>query len=281
MKRKIMRVFLIVVIVGVGSPAFGLTYLGYEEWGGAWYDAEKTPGNTEDDLMCWAAAAANILAWTGWGFEAGPGFSSEDEIFRYYQDHWTDEGGWMYYGWDWWFDGTNDGPGWSNWSQVDVPGGGFWTEYTFSDYYYEQDRDDLALESIDGFLHNGYGVTLGVFRDGRSSGHAITVWGYDYEEVQEQITYKGLWVTDSDDGKDSNSPPNDLRYYDIVYSGSRWFLQKFYGKDDVMSNSWYIDKVQALDRKPGTGVTPEPATLFLIGIGLIGLLALFHRKREQ
>jgi hypothetical protein len=63
--------------------------------GGTWHDAEKSPTNEEDDLMCWAAAASNILAWTGWGYPSGTSFANEDDMFGYYQDHWTDQGGIM------------------------------------------------------------------------------------------------------------------------------------------------------------------------------------------
>ena len=71
--------------------------------------------------MCWAAAASNILVWTGWGDIYS---TDEDNIFGYFQDHWTDSGALMEFGWDWWFDGTNPSQGWSGWSQVDDPGGG-------------------------------------------------------------------------------------------------------------------------------------------------------------
>jgi hypothetical protein len=109
-------------MLGDGTPT-GLSYMLIDEWGGTWHDAEKSPTNSEDDLMCWAAAASNVLQWTGWG--AVLGLDTADAIFDHFQDHWTDEGGLMEYGWDWWFDGTNPSQGWSGWSQVDVPGGGF------------------------------------------------------------------------------------------------------------------------------------------------------------
>ena len=83
----------------------GTSYLLFEHWGGTWSDAEKSPTNTEDDLMCWAAASSNVLAWTGWG-QVG-GMTNADQMFAYYQNHWTDEGGTMAFAWNWWFDGLN------------------------------------------------------------------------------------------------------------------------------------------------------------------------------
>ena len=57
-------IFLLVLFISVTWAAgltFGSTYYGYEEFGDYWHDAEKSPSNSEDDLMCWAAAASNIL----------------------------------------------------------------------------------------------------------------------------------------------------------------------------------------------------------------------------
>jgi len=231
--------------LGDATPT-GTSYLLYEHWGGTWLDAEKTPSNTEDDLMCWAAAASNVLAWTGWGTVSG--MTTSDDIFAYFQDHWTDQGGLMRYGWDWWFDGTNPSQGWDGWSQVDVPGGGFYPAENFNDYFYRTDLDSAALSAIDNYLRSGYGVSIGIYGPG---GHAITVWGFNYNP-SDPSDYYGIWVTDSDDSKFTDSPPDRLRYYEVEYSGGKWYLQNYYG-----SNSWYIGTVQALARKPGS-TPPDP-----------------------
>lgn len=123
-----------------------------------------------------------------------------------FQDYWTDAGGNAYFGWEWWFDGTNisQGPGWASqgWSQVEDNGGGFYTDYDFYDYFLYSSDDASALSTIDLYLHDGYGVTLSV-TDGVNIGHAITVWGYEYDEYG---NYLGVWVTDSDDDKNSIDP---------------------------------------------------------------------------
>jgi len=254
------------------TPASADTYYLWDSWGGTWHDAEKTPSNTEDDYMCWAAASANVLEWTGWGDVPGQNFNNEDDIFAYYQDHWTDQGGMMEFGWHWWFDGTNPSQGWEGWSQVDVPGGGFWDPpYDFDNYYHRTWQDDLALAAIDSYLHAGYGTALAVYNG--SYGHAITEWGYEYQ----QGAYEGIYITDSDNSKSSDNPPDTLNYYNVSYNDtdSKWYLQDFYG-----SNSWYIGEVQGLDRFTPSSSTPEPCSLALLGLGGVGLAALKRRRKR-
>jgi hypothetical protein len=219
----------------------GTSYLLTEHWGGTWCDAEKSPTNTEDDMLCWAAAASNILEWTGWGLVGG--MTNTDQVFQYFQNHWTDEGGTMEYGWDWWFDGTNPSQGWSGWSQVDVPGGGFYPSENFSSYLHSQETESQALAAIDQFIRAGYGTTLGIYGPG---GHAITCWGFNYNPADTD-QYYGVWVSDSDDDKSSTNPPDRLRYYEVALSGGRWYLQDYYGSD-----AWYIGSVQALAKSGNT-----------------------------
>jgi hypothetical protein len=190
--------------------------------------------------MCWAAAAANILEYTGWGVAAD--MTNADEIFQYFQDHWTDNGGLPMYAWAWWFSGAVDVPSGSKWSYVDVPGGGFHPTSCIDDYYHQEANPALAVSAIDAYLHAGSGVVAGIYRG--SSGHAISVWGIEYDQMHPN-TPQGLWVTDSDDSKNTVDPPNLLRYYDVVLHDSQWYLQDYNGSDE-----WWIGVVQALGAKP-------------------------------
>ena len=238
--------------LGDATPT-GASYMLTDHWGGMWSDAEKSPTNPNDDLMCWAAAASNILQWTGWGNVVG--LTNADQVFQYYVNHWTDQGGLMQYGWEWWFDGTNPSAGWSGWSQVYAAGGDFYPAQNFSSLLHVQDSTSQALSAIDQDIHAGYGTTIGVQGPG---GHAITVWGFNYNAANPS-QYYGIWVSDSDDDKSSTTPPDRLRYYQVSLSGGRWYLQNFYG-----SNSWYIDTVQAL----GKSTVPVPVNTAPVISGL-------------
>jgi hypothetical protein len=238
-------------------------------WGGTWADAEKATGNTEDDLMCWAATAANVLEWTGWGKTAG--MTDADQVFAYFQDHWQDRGGNMYFGWEWWFDGTNDSQGdpWTDdgWAQVDVPGGGFYPGLDFADYYrYDHVNAEAdAMADVETYLRAGYGVGLSIA--GPASNHAVTCWGYDYDAdytaADPANYYLGLWLTDSDDNKGGPAPrPDELRRYGVSLTAEdTWQLSGRLG-------DYHVIEVQGLAGRP----VPEPVTMagLMLGVGTLG-----------
>jgi len=235
--------------------------------GGTWCDAEKTLDNTDDDLMCWAAAASNVLEWTGWGYvehSTDGAMTNCDDMFAHFNAHWEDQGSLTEIGWMWWFDGDdglpgnypNDPPyigGPGSWSEVDVPGGGeFWTPpYNLGTYFHEYSGSQ-TLQHIDSYLHSGWGVALGIY-DG---GHAITCWGFEYDDTVDKTTnpedyYLGLYITDSDDNKHQNSwdPPDDrIRYYSVSYNSgiNRWVFDTYGG------GGWHIEIVFALEPFPNT-----------------------------
>jgi len=225
---------------GDGTPQ-GEQHRLFDMFGGTWHDAEKSSDNTEDDSMCWAAQTANILAWTGWGMTGG--MTDTDGMFGYFQDHWTDQGGNAYFGLDWWFDGTNDKQGQSGWSQVDVPGGGFYPGLNFSDYRHLDTTDAAAMAWVDSYINNGWATGLSLSGPGD---HAVTCWGFNSDSTGS--TYYGVWITDSDDDKGGPAPrPDALHYYDVSYSNPDgvWRLQDYYGSDD-----WYITEVIGMEPVP-------------------------------
>lgn len=262
-KNRFLLIFVIFMGMLYTSKASANSYYLWYDWGGTYHDAEKSPTNEEDDLMCWAASTANILAWTGWGSNIG----DADDIFSYFQDYWTDDGGHVVLGTDWWFDGTNNFQGYTGWSQVDVTGGGgFYEGYDIDNYLLQFNATDWAMAIINSLLFNGYATSLGV-SDGVDISHAITCWGFEYNE---ESFFQGIWVTDSDDDKNESNPSDVLKYYDVLLVEDRWYLQDFYGYNTI-----YINDVIGLAGMPA----PEPATILLFGIGLLGIAGI-NRKRK-
>jgi len=231
------------VISFTADTPTGSSYMLIDNWGGSWCDAEKDPG-PDDDILCWAATASNMLEWTGWGFVST--FDDTDDMFQEYQDHWTDEGYVLGYGLVWWFDGTVIDLG-AGWASVDVPGSGdFWDPpYAYVTYSAEYFGSD-SLQHIDSYLHNGMAVGLGI----HNGGHVITCWGFNYDPGVDKSTdphnyYKGVWVSDSDDNKKVWNPPDMLRYYEVAYHDGTWYMDNYGG------GGWYIDEVVGLAPFPG------------------------------
>jgi len=235
------------------------SYFGFDEFGGSWHDA----GLVQSDRLTWAAAAANILAWSSWD---APIHKTAQEILENFEGHWTDEPGLMSYGWQWWFNGAEPTEMESA-SQVHTPGGNYWSRDNFFDYFYEDWADfsegqwgdgSQLMPTIAEYLHNGYGVTLDTDGDGA---HELTAWGYESDEFG---NYTGVWVTDSSDALHEMI----LLSADLV--DGLWYLDP---TNQYGYKGWAITGVQALDRKP----VPEPGTFFLINMGLAGVIA--HRRR--
>lgn len=261
--KRLITICAVVGLLLVGAkPAAGVAtdYFIWNDYGGTWADAEKTIGNTDDDELCWAAASSNILEYTGWGIVGG--MTTTDDIFAHFGAHFTDEGGNSYYGWDWWFDGTNNVQGISGWAQEDVDGGGgFYPTLDITDYRLFTSNDSAALSTLDAWMHDGYGCTISI---SGGMAHQITAWGFTYDAGNPNY-YTGIYVTDSDDDK-TNSPtyPDSLRYYDLLYSSGAWWLSGGYYGD---GNDNYISEVV------GLAIVPVPAAVILciLGLGAVGL----------
>ena len=114
---------------------------------------------------------------------------------------------------------------------VDVPGGNFWPQMAFTDYSLGiQTVSSNAMNVIRQSLRAGDGVGIDIYGPGA---HAITVWGYSYGSSD--TDYRGLWITDSDDGI------SGIQYYAVSLSNNYWYLQNFCGV-----SSWFINYVEAL-----------------------------------
>ncbi len=237
---------------GSGAPApgdsaeAGTRVLVFDQFDGTWSDAEKDSTSTEDDDLCWAATASNMLEWTGWGFVNN--MFKADQFLDYFEEHWMDVGQFAQNAITWWFDGAGTYGG-----DVDVAGGGFHPTHNPATYVHVEPNDANVMSFISQYTALGSGMGIWV-HNGFS--HEVTVWGYNYDPAYTPADpeyYLGLWITDSDDNKghpNANTAPNDLHYYTVSWDdpNSRWMF-------DGYSASAWIEEVVALDRYSNGVVT--------------------------
>ncbi|HPC96920.1 MAG TPA: hypothetical protein PLU87_18390 [Sedimentisphaerales bacterium] len=223
-----------------------------------WRDVNKSETDDDDDYLCWAAAAANILDWGGWNAS----FSTADAKFENFKYYWSDQGSWPRYGWDWWITG-NEPPAREGWAQVEVPGGGAYfpaTNFNNVSSLWGFDNSEpgiLDMVAVESYLRNGTGVSIGVRNLGFH--HALTVWGVDYETdfYTNPYRYTGFWATDSDDNATRLSHFTLSYIEEGVFVSDVWWVQS---DDNEMFYGW-ITGVQGLRRwepqlYPGPGNLP-------------------------
>jgi hypothetical protein len=230
------------------------SFLLFKKFGGKVADAEKSKPNTDDDWLCWAAGAANGLAWTGWGRAAG--FKDEDAVFEHFQKHWTDHAsGSPRRAWYWFFKGKDPSP---KGAMVDQPGGGAflpglhlaektWTN-TPGAVYRGVGKSTIKSKplTLKTLLDAGYYVSIQIVMPlpkGDRDSHVVSLWGYSYDR---QDPFRGVYITDSDDDKKTQNGPtarNRLRHYDVTFKDGRWWFS-----DASDKKGWHIIAGYALAR---------------------------------
>lgn len=243
-------------------------YFVYDSYQGTWSDAKKIWDN--DENLCWAATASNVLFSMGWGYLSSETFVTEDEIYQYYKDHFPNRGGRAVVGIWWWFD-----PNLKIISPAPTGrGGGFLPEY--SDFEYDNygqnkylrmiiEEDDIEiknpLHSIAAALREGQAVILNIV--GPSS-HYITLWGYEYETGSDGLqNITGLYITDSDDSF------YGLRYYAVnerlIYPDHT----QVYFLDYRGSSDWRVNRAYGLYKAPVENAVSIKGSLWLLGVNWI------------
>jgi len=239
------------------DPSTGTSVLLWENYGGFWADAEKSPTDTDDDLACWAATCANMLEWTGWGYVGGMQDGNTDTFFAYYQDHTTDKGSLNAYALEWWFNGNLPCPDPADWSEENVEGADFWSSsYTWTNYVHDSWSNTNVPQNIESYITSGYAVGFAIYPITPPGGHAITCWGYNYDPTgtTPEDKYLGVWVSDSDSHKGSTDPDDVLRYYEIDY--------ETHGTDDTSDDYWYMPNYGSGWKIAGvTGLEPFPGEI--------------------
>ena len=156
-------------------------------------DADKM--GVGDLKMCWAAAAANLLTWTGWA-------ADEDDVFNIFRAHFEDEPGYVY----------------------DALG------YYFSNYVtgvkaematVREARSRMLIDFIVSAVHKSKGVAMKIAYPDKKIGHFLTIYGYRYLTDEDNFI---LYFTDSDDGLHQIQQLK-VQWNDVT---NRWEIQNLY-----------------------------------------------------
>ncbi|GAK59151.1 hypothetical protein U27_06127 [Candidatus Vecturithrix granuli] len=213
-------------------------------------DANKRGNN--DDKMCWAAAAANMLRAKGWWTT-----DNEQQIYDTFTStqNWENNGGLMKYAWQWWFNGNVpqwlykdcQGPGCKKcpgeWAQVERGSGNHLKRSDFpQNYYYcgQFDQQEAMANLYDLVNESNYGVTIAIYDKSLitgkfASGHALSVW--DAKEVN-QDEFR-LTITDSDDDQSKKHS----YFINFKYDDSKgWHIV---GNEQYQD--WQVEGVHALN----------------------------------
>ena len=205
----------------------------------AWEMGKGSVSSYTDSNMCWAAQSSNMLQyWQNVYVAAGNVLPAgvpngyiggrenktrrQYQIFEYFIENWTDDGGSAEYGIPWYFSGgfyseVPTGLGWSEYLGGAEKGGFFKNIYPTAEnlknsgdflfYTYSSKDSSNTFNSLKGFsslLINSLQdavVGLNIYvpqSSGTSLKHAVTVWGCDYDAAG--IVTK-IYLTDSDDGE--------------------------------------------------------------------------------
>jgi hypothetical protein len=236
----------------------GLSGFNFERYGGWWSDAEKVPGDDgignpppynpgeEDDKLCWAATASNMLEFTGWGFVDG--MDTSDEMLDYFEAHVSDEGSNILYALVWWDIGYLAVPN-GNFAYEDVEGGGFWLDVSMAPYIHYNEDTAESMKEVEVNTASNRACGLSIKEINGDGGHAITAWGVCIDDTIQNINdparYKGVWITDSDSNKGDPFAEDYLGYFNVTWSADNnyWYLPNY-------GSGWYIKAVTGLDVFP-------------------------------
>lgn len=235
----------------IGTPVSTSSSI-QEFYVGTFYDVNKY-GLGIDSQLCWAAATANVLAYTNWGYSTASSgempddwlFTDEYEIYDYYIDNFTNLGGHLFYGFPWFTSREYTIQGSAGWSQVSGDGGGLFPGISIPDvrvYLHAETYGETLLLEMSSYLEEGHGVAVAIgwytssMPTGRTGGHTVTVWGYLYDadlNPSDPEYYTGLVISNSDDNY-TGTKTFSIEWYEEYgmyritdYGGGRGWIEDF------------------------------------------------------
>ncbi|MBQ2790396.1 MAG: hypothetical protein IJE97_12245, partial [Thermoguttaceae bacterium] len=222
----------------------------------SYYDVNKSWSG--DEQMCWAASTSNLLKYAG--FDAG---MSVEEIFDAFKTSFTDAGGAVSYGVEWFLNGVDRGEGLDGFAQLEQAGGGYYVNALVDDYLTSYSLKDGSVDALDALnaaangLRDGSAVSIACeWEDG--VGHATTLWGYYYDSSVSSSSpeyYTDVVISCSDDGQARRyrSPIE----YDAAKSGYKYV--DYRGDDSGQVGVWR--SIAVLKQNDGAFTTDAGDTL--------------------
>ena len=227
-------------------------------------DAEK--GGVGDTQLCWAATAANMLYWSGWGQNiAGLTVNNEDDLLSYYNEYFSDEAGYLTRAIEWFFTGDYEVP---PEDADDVArlvkngGGSFYTTVDLDSVLLSDFDNKTCIANLAGWLNNGNVSYLSISWD--VGGHAVTCWGFNYDlglNANNRAYYTGVWISDSDDDKfEGRNAPDVIRYCPITWNAAlgSYIVTYSEGVTGTISGAASLDK--AYTREVSTNIGSQTVT---------------------
>ncbi len=199
----------ITVFLALGGLASAATYWveGVTPQHG-WYDADKDSRDVGN--MCWAATAANMLAW--WQ-DHNPQFKQmgpqgHEAIWNTYRQAFPNCAGEPFYVLQWWFNGvlatdkiklTDFGKGQGGYYKALAESCG--RAFPGTDLKWENVADNSSARLRE-LMSQGYAVAIGIrrlddFNKITPVWHMLSLWGVEYDEETRQVT--AVYLTDSND----------------------------------------------------------------------------------
>lgn len=231
-------------------------------------------GAKTDDNMCYAAAAANVLAWWQNQFiipDSVP--QGVDSIWNTLVNNSTkDSGSSVPNAIEWWLTGTDPNNILSDSHE------GYFSQYTTGQTIFDPENGNTFVSKINKpttaaiieAMSSGKAITLTV--QVPSGSHSITLWGIEHNNG----VISNFWVTDSDD---YTMKPELLAAaaggtdgaYTLKLGEDNCKITAAFTIDPSVSEEWGMEK------KSSDGTVPEPTTAAL---SLLTLAALCTRRRR-
>jgi len=209
-----------------------------------WPDADKSYVGGAANNQCWAATASDMLYFNGWG--ARGGFQNENEMFAYFRNMWTNNGGYADYGVRWYLSttmyNTDPAPTGAGWAEIAnvvdrKPMGNWYSSYT------TDASVGLSTLSLTGLQTTAKTNMATMFTNNKTcqlaiytatAGHAVALWGYEYDDATNYLSK--IYIADNQKdtettygGTDVDAGAN-IRAYTVTWDAgnSRYNIDGFW-----------------------------------------------------